>query len=610
MYEVATRDDLPEIAPPAVAYVRNEGDYYWRFWDCWRKVDNSFPVNDDPNIPIDSLYALANDSTLTYKEMLKHHYAWRNAPLMEVTTKTGKIAFMGNKMYAIQDLIPSVEWMDQTFDQMGIPILQEGTPGIHLQDRKIRKSLIGFYDEETKTGAYHTEPIGFVICKGASKGATSIECSINPPSVATKVHTPCKQTVLLDVPEGATGPSTCVNGVEHSNVSWPYTNEMWLTGPWEYIDLTLNTCTQLGSPTSWPDAFTCELTFDDPIPMPIIAGDVGFLNPGDWYINPARPSISWVTIGDYGKTIGKTAITVRISTAGSENTLWAHQSGSTSIRMFEPWHMLPGGQRRNSGIRGLVDGDRVCFAKTELTDPNFPDRKRNLDRTLYRVYDVDSNPLGNPSKFRIAPGLAEPLLDQWELPFSVYSKGNLCYWLAFPQKGMTYRCMGWTDPHGDTGVPIFIKEVKGNTLELLSPLPADIPANTKMYMWSAVDNETMTYAYHDPYTYIYNKAFDRQVSAINPQVVAWNDYIWSEIRRYENMQAAAMEAAKRIWFTPPFYTNSLISELAGLPEGETFYDIFQELSSKLITLTKPKHEVSESNRDLEYLSLLNYRSML
>ncbi len=612
MFEVATKTDLPDVAPPAVAYVRDEADYYWCFWTGWRKVDNAFPVNAETEIPTKALYTLANDRSLTYRQILDYHYAWRNAPLMEVSVPTGKIAFSSGRMYAIQDQSTPVEWMGRTFQQMGVPILEEGTPGIHIQDRAVRKSLSGFYDAETGLGAYHNEPIGFVVCKGAIKGATSIECSVTPPSVATKVNTPSKQVTLTSVPEDATMPMPCVGGVENSNVPWPYTNEMWLTGPWEYVDINLSSVEV--HPGGWPEGLTRTLTFADPIPMPVVAGGCGYLGQADMYINPHIPGFAWQVIGDYGKTIGATSITVRVGVEASEKTLWVHNAGTTTIELFQPWWMLHGGQRRNSNLRGLANGDYVAFARTTKHDPNNPTVDPPLDRTLYRVSNVEANPLGNPSRFTITPGLKYPLLDESDLPFSQYKTANDCYWIATAaaREGqvdpLVFRCTGWTDPYGKRGVPIFVKEVHGNTIELLCPLPADIPANTKMYMWSAIDNETMTYAYHDPYSYAYNRALVKQKENIQPEVDAWNAYIRSEIDRYQRLRAKAVVAAEKKWFTPPYFENTNLNDV--LPPGQTFHDIFETLNAQLIDIEIPRENQAESERDLEYISLLNYRSIL
>ena len=668
MYEYATKDDLPNIRPPAMAYVRDEAAYYWLFDEGWRRTENSFLVAESTTIPdacrtallaskeatileyadgtitldkdyleiinckfwINSLevtivsgqgatYQVNRDLTditlpiditikrntdLSFEKIVDYHYGWRNMPIIETTMEAGKVILANSQIYCVQDQIePDVELFGHAVEKIAVPAMVQGETGIHIQDRQYRKDFF----------TWHDEPIGFVVVKkDAHKGDTSLKVYTTPESVGTKVNQNCKQVTYT---EPSATFSACVNGPERSNKPWKYTNEMWLTGPWPYVDIELHTAEKTGS-GDWPEGLNHTLTFVDPIPMPLTHGTCAYYRTNEWWLPPVVPGFGWVVLGDYAGTIGKTSIDVRIYTqAGAEYTMFTHERGATKINLFKPWTMLPSSQRRHSNLRGIAPGDQVIFENDSFRASSLPYGNvpiedwdlRPFSKQIYTVTEVSETETQNPNWIKISPGLQRALYDAMTDLQNPMALGNLCYWIPAASTWRNYqteswklRCFGWTDGHGKTGVPIYVKNVVGKTLNLLAPLPGDIPAGTKMYMWSAVDNETMTYAYHDPFSYAYNIFLDKRIDDLQADAAEYNSQLDREYNHYTNLLGKAMEAGKRLWFTPPFYENMNLNDYAGIDFQKTFEDI----AARRINIERPR------SSDIEYISLLNYRNVL
>ena len=578
MIEVFSKENLPLIDPPEIAFVRNEGLFYYCFAEGWRRVDNSFLVSNIQKISGESILALLQ--TKSYREMVRLHYGAFNGPLAEVNDhefESGKILFDGGKMFCIQDQVKPYTWMGRNLKQIGVEVLREGTPGIHLQDEAFRQSFM----------QWHPEPIGFVICRGAAKGATTISCSVCPPSVATQIHTEYKQMVPTTIQQEPgpylRGPA----GHDQPGVPYRFSNEMWLTSPWRYIDIDLIGASSLGE--SWPEGLTRTLTFSDPVPLPMFIGSCAYLGPNDFFLPDPHPGFGWISDGGYMDTLGRTSISARMTVGRKEATAWPHRKGTTNIRLYAPFN-LPPGWSRHSRLRGIAEGDYVCF---------------DGHRRLYEVTGVSQTATSNPLSITISPGLEVDLVDSQGMDATGTERFNDCYWVPARDSNLTMRCFGWTDPFGSTGIPLYVKAITNKTLELVAPLPADLPPNTKMYMWSSVENETMTYAYRDPYSYTYRRAFQKRLEEIEPQIQEHNLALDEEARLLNQYRLLAYEKAKERWFTPPYSQNSDLNEW--FPTGTFPYNTFHEGSASIRSRRIAKPTIRSS--DIEYISLLNYRKI-
>lgn len=289
-------------------------------------------------------------------------------------------------------------------------------------------------------------------------------------------------------------------------------------------------------------------------------------------------------------TVGQTSIQARMQVGPSEATSGPHPLGTTNISLYDPT-LLPSGKSRFSRLQGITVGDYVCFE----SDPT---------RTIHKVVDVREHATYSPTCISIRPGLKAPLTKDGGYDQLGNTASNECYWISARTSDLTYRCLGWKDPDDLTTIPLYVKAVKGKTIELLSPLPADLPAGTKLPMWSSVENETMTYAYRDPSTYIHNHAFNQRREQILPQIEEHNAALDAEEKILGTYKGAAYNNAKARWFTPPYSVNSDLNEWfpSGLPYS-TFHEGYKSIASRRIVAPKYK------SGDVEYISLLNYRKI-
>jgi len=586
-YEVMKKEDLPDIDPPAIAFVRSEGIYYYCFATGWRPADNAFLLTDIQRIPqakTQELFRGVADGTMSYDSIIRTYFESMNPLFLEVNDHdipSGRVVFDGGKMHCIQDQIKPASWLGREVKQVGIEVLREGTPGIHLQKDDFRKHF----------HQWHPEPIGCVVANAAPKGSTTLTCATCPPSVATQVNDPAKSMIYT---EPRDEPSDCIRPpqwYEQPGLPYRYSNEMWMTGPWQHVDIPLQSASDLGG--SWPEGLSRSLTFESPIPIPMWIGTCTFMEENDWFLPFVHPGFSWVHDGYFMDTVGRSTINARMRVTREEYTGDFHRAGDTKISMFRI-DRLPPGSARHSRLRGIAAGDYVAFEH----DPGKP-----ADRTLYKVTNVDLTPTHNPNTFTIEPGLRQDMTidhgNVWGFPLS-----NICYWIPASTKDLTMRVFGWNDPHGNNGLPIYIKAVRGRTIELLSPLPADMPANTKMYVWSSVENETMTYAYRDPHSYAYRIAHQRQRAALLPQMEAHNAALQEEANMWGAYKQAAYKEAEKIWYSPPYSINSNLNDWfpTGLSPFNTFHDVFKDIERRRI-----RGIPTERASNVEYISLLNYR---
>ena len=300
-FEIVTEQDLEEIQiqPPAIAYVRKTGDFYFRhnprYWfgnmeenNRWVRYSYSgkralFRATHITELSqkcfsiLAKMIALGPKGTTSadfkeiggssgdyYQSAYNTLYGVWNPLLLEINAKTCQEENQGVALYDIEegDIVvekgiycihnqrKNMQTVKRDFGyelkKIGIEPLREGNPGLVIQRARPK---IEFTD-------WHSKPLNYVICRGASKGATVLSCATLPDSVAKgKYAGNGKQMINTwdGISRGGT-PSAMLRiptNTDQPTRPWAWEQEMWLTGPWEYVDIPVTNYSNIAGGT-WP----------------------------------------------------------------------------------------------------------------------------------------------------------------------------------------------------------------------------------------------------------------------------------------------------------------------------------------------------------------------
>ncbi len=644
-FEVLLEADLEEIkvAPPAIAYVRKVGDFFLRhsypYWlgqkgdpDRWVRLpycgnNITFKATDISELSLKALRAVADliykgpeewDNTLLqdiggglgdyYQTAFELCYAVWNPLLLELNTKTCQDIDQGPQLYEINsgDIVYDTRGMfcaqeatkegyksfGYDVHKIGIQPLKEGTPGIHIQRAEEKQGIT----------ATHPERIGFIITEAASKGDTSIKCKVIPDSLMeTKINANGK--VMIDTDDGSSGRPGSRSGIptinDQPNKPWGFTNHMWLTGPWESVNVPVTGYSDIAG-GEWPQGLSATLTLGEPYPIPCLGYGVCVNTTEDWrYLPDHYPSFGWsLQPGSlYGGFMGATELPIRANYDGHEQVEgynnYAPTKGSTKIDLWNPSVSLPVGQRYHSGLRGTRVGDFVVFES---------------HRTIYRIIEISETRTQNPNWIKIDPPLQEDLDASEMRNARGYWIGENCYRFSANVENLELFIFGWLDPDDNRGIPIFVKNVNYDNLNLMAPLPADIQEGTRLPIWSGKDNYTATYAYYDPHVFVGKLRLWNRIKELDRKVI-WNKILQLKKRR-DKLNAHfswATDKAAHYWYSPPYYVNKDVNEWFDWPHGgDSFAEAFALISEQDKALRALLDIRAPSVKQVEYISMLDY----
>ena len=505
-------------------------------------------------------------------------------------------------------------------DGLGIKVLKEGESGITIQKSQPLTLNVQYNNHSKRVGV-------IVLAKGAKKGDSTLTCSFVPSSLPhTKQNSNAKHWVTdynrpkpvpsawplgdpgyIRPPDYWSEPQTCLvdprtlpdPANQQNDLPYALEHACWCAAPWSNVQVPVNGIAyHSGGP--WPDGLTATVSFAEPIPQPIYSG-VGLLFHTDnpyRYMPPPDRSTTAYNAGLLGGYLGQNSLPVRMYTLRHGQTgNWIY-SGDRAFSLYDPTAYA----QSWSGFRGAMQDDMLAFETHE---------------TIYRITDVKVAADYKPYRVSISPGA------QYEMPYVVPIGdgqhafiGPNVYWLPTGARSgwWTSYFSAWTLPDDDigplfnnTGFPVFLKRVRGKLVDLVCPLAEDIPAGTRMPIYSFADNDTTTLAFKDVEGFVleverYNYVRDDLGSQnlIDLYVQLQQDYADLML----DLEVAHTNTRYN-WFMPPNY-GAYDPYLTHKKHGSTFQEAITNCTKRMTTIQMLLRIPEGSFNKIEYLSLLNY----
>ena len=657
-FEVTYGAELEELTvkPPAIAYVREIGDFFYRhgpeYWfgrvgtppdfsdredDRWVRSQYSGARGLTRATSIEYLPAIARgmlaqlvfegkrkfDRT-QYDELARGSfysvaedlwYLVHNFQLVELNEQT--IGTEGERLHDIADGDIVVEsqgrvWcvqektksLDSSLDAYGREVtllgqrpLIEGTPGVHVQ--KAVESRPEIYSS-------HPERIGWIVNKNdIPVGAMSFSASILPDSLPHGLERGGSQwvedndrSIYAGEPSpGVTAPTDRGN--------WHLQKFAWLQTP----DLTVSVPVSGFTPPSegrMPQALNATLELEQGCPVPLISGGtVSGVNYDNWFIPPPSGKFGWMPRGTYGGGLNETSIPIQVRGSrheyidiGSDQV--GPEVGDRKLNLYDSW-INPIGKRRFSNLRGIQEGDLVSIS--------------NYNH-LYRVAVVKNNQvtLTNPQEITLGSGLLRNVGGGFQNLDGIWLSNVQVYWVhTYLPTNPVVTFNGWTAPDDTRGIPLIIRSISQRTVSLMAPVAKLIPAGTRMPIWMSSDLDTVTYAYYDLHEFMFD--LEQWVNYTENNIKEGIDEALEDLleegRELSEDLSLAREKAGGFWFTRPFYINRCLDDW--LPRGwvnrygvNTFAEVGLALAAKRAELTKLYGIEPPSWDSVEYMSLLRY----
>jgi len=668
-YTVLQVQDLDNIhiEPPAMAFVLEEGEFYFlhgpEFWfgiagthgaeredNRWIKAPYSgmralilasnvatiaaeataalhVIVDDGPynfNLDYDkygSSYWLAIENIL---EII------RNTTFLELNTgtdvTTGELLYdvedgdilLDDNLYCVQERNENApnHLLGYPIKKIGTQPIRESIPGIQIQDQAERQSVV----------ATHDTRIGYAVTSHAvSQGNYSIPVSVAPNSLPIlKLNSDLKQ--WKDIREttevtrsGETWEYTSSNLVAPTKDdpgNWPFSGGTWAALPIEQPHIKVSDVTWNNPGADWPAGAEVTITLAESCPIPLIYGQTMVCLDSQPYLSavaPVKSSFSFEPIGDYGGYLNATTIVGRLRPRTKKARLGEIPSLLANVRVdlynpaTENWGSgfpMSQGLKHHSPARGMRATDYVKMVEED---------------TMFRVNKVSANTLENPESMYLNKSMrpVEPPFtniygirigsEYWYWP-NVENLRNLLYFTPFISNS--------TLPSGT--YPVLVEGIEGNFLKLAAPLPADLPANTRIDLYPSIDTDVTSYAYYDPWEYMhkletYNVAeFDLTKAGIWSYIMTL-DALSQKLAR---CKAVAERFAYELWMTPPYCQLKPLAELFWKPEFNVLIEdesnldkysealrVYNDRRSKLLALY---NTYKPSAGQVEYLSILDY----
>ena len=519
-------------------------------------------------------------------------------------------------------------------ENLGIKGLKQGEPGIVIRNGK-PLTLDSTY-------GCHNKRLGvIVLAKDAKKGDSSLTCSVLPASLphttnnASAKYWVTNYAVTKPIPT-IYPPSSPVNPGETRPNFWgppqtclvdprtledpaarqedlPYALEhaCWCAAPWEVVNIPVSGISYVAG-GSWPDGLTANVSFGEPIPQPIVSTIwLRHSVPSPYrYMPPPDRSAMGHNAGNIGGYLGAQSVPVRMTTGrfgvtnGTEFGLYI-KAGSKKLKLIRSSTYLGGVSDYGegyTGFKGAMANDMAVF--------------ENHD-TIYRIAEVTIGKDYTPSTFTLASGVGYDMHEVTQIGEGVHLFiGPKVYWLPTGANTGEYSVpfAAWTLPDGDLGpmfnsrgFPVFLKSVRGKVVTLTTPLSADIPAGTRMPIYSFEDNDCTTLAYKDTEGFIldvelYNLIRDNY-GFDNLQALL--DILSQDYQNLMNdLQVARLKTAYN-WFMPPDY-GAYDPYLLHTKHGGTFQEAISNCNSRIASVQQLRRIPAPDLEKIEYLSLLNY----
>jgi hypothetical protein len=656
-------DDLSELDalrmnPPAMAFVRSIGDFYFlhtpEFWfgevgtqeKAWvDREDNRWvraPYSGQRALQVVTRFAhIANEARIAlggiindgpknydgtkYAQFGSNYWGaiWNiyrrivNAPFVELNEKTCETE--GTKLYDVED-------GDITLDVTGegARFIQEQTK--KLDDEPLKRfgydvTLFGSrplsiidYCGHPRISFMETHPTrcGYVVtARNHVKGESVLTLSVYPPALPTPTYgqNPKRWVEQTDQQRRVQKYDYCRNVTDEWNYhtfsrsisdgDWSINNFCFLNYPvaWAPIRVTGASFNYPGA--DYPSGTEMTISLEQGCPIPI-TGNILFTTidpqPYWWAVAPVREEFTLMPTGVIGGGLGETSLRGYIlprSEKGRCGEACGIVSAGTALDLYDTAEENWGGMKGHSPLRGLSPGDYV--------------HSKTCD-TMYRVTKVQKNILENPSSMTLdktTHHLLPPRPNAYGIMIGEYFE----YYPQLCRREPVYMIpsIGWAEP----GLPLLIKGLASNRVELMAPIPFDIPANTRMNIQMAADTDFALYQYYDMWEYYYkltryNAAkfyitYERINAEMNklrgllPKVYAFQDH--------------AIVRAEWAWMLPPYYKLVPLKDMAWDPEfdeyGETYDEVIANIYARLYALESLKVEAPNIEQT-EYMSLLDY----
>lgn len=659
-YEVTYESDLTtlNVEPPAIAYVRSVGDFFFRhgpeYWfgragspeanfsdrenNRWvrgqysggRGLMRATNMEYLPTIAQGLLAQLiANgvkgfDATKYadlatgdfWKVAESLWYLSHNFQLVELNEQAtgmegirlhdihdGDIAVeSGSRAWCVQAKTKNPDLIDKYYGRELLLIGQkpviEGTPGIHIQKAK---------EVRLEITESHPERIGYVIATAdIPKGAMSFTAAVHPDSLPLATTGGGKQWISTNMSDTEGYPVPSLRApfqAEQAGKPWNLRRFAWLQTPDQSVELKV---IKYSPPSSgrMPDCLNATITLEQGCPVPLLNGGsvYGKTDKAMYVAEPGR-SFSWMPRGIYGGYFNETEINIRVGATASENMdIGPDQQGpfkgERTIDMFKSWINVIG-HRRFSHLRGINTKDFVSI--------------ENYNH-VYAVRKVINNNLQNPITIVLSEGLLADVGGgtQQEDTGMWLSNHEMCWIIGELPPNPHCSFYGWNAPDGTNGIPLVVKNLNFNHVSLIAPVAKMIPAGTKMPIWISSDLDTVTYAYYDFYAFMfeleqwinYSEKITR--SAVIDKLL--------EIRNIQDEEWAraytiAENNAATFWYNHPYYVNRCLDDW--LPDslkkyGDTFVGASRRLGEIAGGLSRLLNTKAPAWNHEEYISLISY----
>lgn len=660
-FEVTYEDELAQIkiAPPAIAYVRSVGDFYFRhgpeYWygrvgtpeanfidredDRWVRGQFSGGRGLMRATRIEYLNVIAGQklsqlisegrrrfdptkydeiSTGGFWKVAKDlWYLHHNFQFVELNEQAAGTE--GVRLYDIKDGDIAVEsqgrswcvqektknlgsprtYYDRELQLIGQRPLVEGTPGLHIQKAKEQEERVTLTES-------HPERLGYVIAQqDIPKGATSFKAAIHPDSLPRAVIGGGKDWILDDDRgefSGTPSPGVSVpKKKDQPGRPWNVRKFAWLQTPDPSVELAV---TGFSPPSSghMPGALAATISLEQGCPVPLLGGGSVYSKSNEsYFLPPASRSFGWMPTGVYGGQFGETDLSVRVRGRAAEHIdigsdQWGPVPGDKRIRMYWSW-IEWAGRRRFSRLRGIKEDDLVSI-------DNY--------NHLYRVGEVEKNKLDNPLYITLAEELKYRVGGGSQTLDGIWISSAQMNWVVGSLPDNAYCSFhGWPAPDGTVGVPLIIKNFNFNTVNLLAPVAKDIPAGTKLPIWLSTDLDSVTYAYHDFYQFMYELEqwiqFDEIIT--REAVIKKQEEVAEVQAQLSRELAKAKDEAAYFWYHPPYYVNRRLDDW--FPDwagkyGGTFAEAGLTLAEIQKGLAKLLNTRPPTWAHEEYISLIRY----
>ncbi len=658
-FEVTYPEELNDInvAPPACAYVRKVGDFYFRhgpeFW--WGRVgtpEAAFSDRED-NKWVRACYSgdraqfrgmdieyLSGQAQLALSRLIsdgtKHYnitklkefvgedtisggfwdvarqlwYLSHNYNLAELNEQacgtegerlydieSGDIVVQGpQKAWCVQGKTKNPEQVDKYFGRqlqlIGQKPLIEGTPGIHIQKRKLIEQRISITES-------HPESLGFVVSESAiPKGATSFSCKIYPHSLPKLVEGGGKSWVEHEQSDSSGKPEYKLSAPQ--GAPWNVNRFAWLQSPDQVVEIGVSGFSGV-SEGRMPNALNASLTLEQGCPVPLTFGSVVYGKTEDepYLMKPTR-SFGWHPRGTFGGYLGKTEISIRVK-AHSHSYLNVHSASGVpektkQLNPLATW-INKQGQESHSPLRGIKKGDFFSI-------DNY--------NHVYKVEEVDNTKTLNPFAIRFTTPLIHSIAGNWQTLDGVWVSGaEINYIIGELDDSMYTSFTGWPVPTGGGAVPLIVKSFNFNTVTLAAPVGKTIPAGTKLPIWISTDNDSVTYCYDDFYEFMFNleQWLEIKEGIGRKAIMEKLDHVTDLLLQIEKAHARAEEQAKLFWYQYPYYINRDLNDF--IPEGLSHYGstwtgIRRHFTNISLNLYKLLNIKPPSWNSRNYISLLQY----